>query len=118
MSKWVFWLFEIKLGKNCTNIKLGKKTQKKKNIVVDTASKLCNYLPKIHVDEYNKISPNIKKKLGKKYSFHNLGLDDYDYSLWFEESVDLPPMPPLENDKEEIKAGKRLKNLNSEQNIN
>ena len=60
----------------------------------------------IYLAGNNKISSNKKESLGKKYSFNNLALDDYDYSLWFEESDEEPL--PLEGD-EEIKEGKILK---------
>ena len=56
----------------------------------------------------------------------DLFLDEYDYSVWSEneeqssykeESEDLPPFSPLEGD-EEVKEGKRIKNLNFKQIIN
>ena len=53
-------------------------------------------------------------------------LDDFDYSLWLEEkstsekeeSANLPPMPPLEGDEEEVKEETANQNLNSKQTIN
>ena len=35
-----------------------------------------------------------------------------------EESTDVPPIPPLEGDEEELTEGKGLKNFNSKQIIN
>ena len=53
-----------------------------------------------------------EKKIEFKYNPKYLFLDGYDYSMWSEdeeestdkeESEDLPPMPPLEVDEEEVK---------------
>ena len=78
---------------------------------MDTASELYNDLLEIYLDRYNKISANKQERLGKKYSFSNLALHDYDYSLWFEESDAVPSMLPIECD-EEVKEDKGLKILN------
>ena len=62
-----------------------------------------------------------KKKLWNKYDPINLFLESYNYDNWFKnedstdatsrksdkkESVDLPDMPPLEGDEEEVKEEK------------
>ena len=51
-----------------------------------------------------------------KYDPQDLFLDGYDYIVWSEneeESTDVPPMPPLEGDEEEVKGRKGLKILTS-----
>ena len=68
--------------------------------------------------------------MGNKYDPFNLFLEAYSYEDWFkneeltyttrndkEESVDLSDMSPVEGD-EEVKEGKRIKNINSKQTIN
>ena len=68
--------------------------------------------------------------MGNKYDPFNLFLETYSYEDWFkneeltdttrndkEESVDLSDMSPVEGD-EEVKEGKRIKNINSKQTIN
>ena len=57
--------------------------------------------------------------MGSKYDPINFFLETYNYHVWFknEKSTDirtkrtLPPMSALEDDKEEVKEGKRLKIL-------
>ena len=61
--------------------------------------------------------------MDNKYEPKNLFLKGYDYSMWSEESTDkekltdkdestdIPPMPPLDDDKEEVKEEKGLKVL-------
>ena len=58
--------------------------KKRKNIVLFEASELYNGLLEIYLDKYNKISATKKERLGIKYNFDNLELDDYDFSPWFE----------------------------------
>ena len=56
----------------------------------------------------------IKEKSGSKYDPRDLFLDGYDYTVRSEneeESTDVPPMPPLEGDEEEVKGRKGLKIL-------
>ena len=68
--------------------------------------------------------------MGNKYDPFNLFLETYSYEDWFkneeltyttrndkDESVDLSDMSPVEGD-EEVKEGKRIKNINSKQTIN
>ena len=61
--------------------------------------------------------------MGNIYNPINLFLETYNYDVWFEseespdktktnkKSTHLPPMPPLEEDQEEVKEGKGLKIL-------
>ena len=60
--------------------------------------------------------------MGDKYNSEKLFLEGYDYIIGSEnkkestdkeESIDVPPMPPLEGDEEDVKEGKRLKILTS-----
>ena len=54
-----------------------------------------------------------KRKLGDKYP-KKLFLEGCDYRVWSEtkeESTDVSPMPPLEDDEEEVREGKGLKIL-------
>ena len=66
----------------------------------DKSSELYNDSLEIYLDDCNKISANKNEWLGKIYSFSNLALDGYDFSLWFERSDDVPTMSPLETDGE------------------
>ena len=55
-----------------------------------------------------------KRKLGDKYDPKKLFLEGCDYRVWSEtkeESTDVSPMPPLEDDEEEVREGKGLKIL-------
>ena len=64
-----------------------------------------------------------KRKFSNKYDSINSFLEACNYDVWFEseessdttktdkKSTDLPPMPPLEGDEEEVKEGKGLKIL-------
>ena len=79
-----------------------------------------NEFLEIYHDKYNKFSDAKKGKLDDKYDPKELFLEGYDYSVWSEnneesidkeESTDVPLMPPLEGDEEEVKHGKGLKIL-------
>ena len=77
----------------------------------------------IYFYKYKAVSDGKKGKLGNKYDPINLFLETYNYNVWFEneelsdatktdeKSTDLPPMPPLESDEEEVKERKRSKIL-------
>ena len=96
-------------------------TKDKKAAVYNNASELYNeYL--IFVNEYTTLSDAKKRRLGDKYNSEKLFLEGYDYIIWSEnkkestdkeEPIDVPPMPPLEGDEEDVKEGKRLKILTS-----
>ena len=47
----------------------------------------------------------------------NLKLKGYDYDGWFTEE-ELVDLPPIEDDEEEVKEGKRIKIFNAKQAIN
>ena len=51
----------------------------------------------IYFDEYYDLSDAKKSKMDPKYDPANLTLDEYDYSEWYKELDDLPP---LEDDEE------------------
>ena len=96
------------------------------------ASELYNEYLEIYLDEYKALSDAQKRKLDDKYDPINLFLETYNYNIWFEnekesidkeewidkeesidkaESTDVPPMPPLEGDEEEVRKGKGIKIL-------
>ena len=93
----------------------------------NTAPELYNQLLEIYFNQYSDFSHAWKSKVNPKYDPMKLALDAYDYEEWFkkeyEETVDIPPMPPLEGDEEKyysapstssskcVKRGKGIKIL-------
>ena len=61
-------------------------------------------------DEYNELSNAVKNEFCSRYNISDLFLDVYDYDNWFVPSLKsdekVPPMPPLEGDKKEVKKEK------------
>ena len=56
-----------------------------------------------------------KRKFDNNYSSECLAFDDHDYSSWFDELDDVPPLPQLKGDKQkEIKeeTGIKIQTLN------
>ena len=99
------------------NVNPKKSTKKKKINVYDKASELYNNCLGIYYHKYYELSDDKRKTIESKYDPKDLFLD---YSMWSEneekatdkEEVEhLPPMPPLEGDKEEVKEGKGLRFL-------
>ena len=79
------------LKKLSQTIKLRKKYLEK-NVVIDTASKLCDNLLNIYAPRYDKFSENLKKRINVLNKPEMLILD-------FDRG-DLPPMPAVEGDEE------------------
>ena len=91
----------------------------------DKASDLDNDFLAIYFIECNELPDARRNKMEHKYDPAKLFLEKYNYEVWFEnkeftdkeestdkkESVDLPPMPALVGDEEEVKEGKVLKTL-------
>ena len=80
----------------------------------DTASELYNDYLETYYDKHNKFSDAKKRELDHKCNSQILFLDNYNYSLWSEneeEFEDLPSIPPLGGDEEEVKKRKGLKIL-------
>ena len=91
----------------------------------DKASDLYNDFLAIYFNECNELTDARRNKMEHKYDPAKLFLEKYNYEVWFEnkeftdkeestdkkESVDLPPMPALVGDEEEVKEGKVLKTL-------
>ena len=75
----------------------------------DNASELYNEYLEIYFAQYMALPDVEKRKVGNKYDPKNLFLEGYDYSVRSEdkkELTDIPPMPPLEGDEEEVKEEK------------
>ena len=79
------------LKKLSQTIKLRKKYLEK-NVVIDTASILCDNLLNIYATRYDKFSENLKKRINVLNKPEMLILD-------FDRG-DLPPMPAVEGDEE------------------
>ena len=97
----------------------------------NTASELYNDLLGIYFDEYYELSDAKRNKMKYKYDPKKLFLETYNnYNVLFENEelsntlrksdkqesfdkkpTDLPPMPQLEGDEEEVNEGKGLKIL-------
>ena len=63
----------------------------------NTASELSNDLLEPYSDEYYDLSDSKSSNMDPKYDIANLIFDEYDYSGWYKELADLPP---LEGDEE------------------
>ena len=82
----------------------------------------------IYFDECNELSDDKRNKIGNKYKPNKLFIEEYNYDGWSEneelpnttrksdkvessdeKSTDLPPIPLLQGDKEEVKEWKLLK---------
>ena len=83
----------------------------KKKIVLDAVSELYSNWLELYLHECNQISANKKENLANKDSFDDLASDHYDYSPWFEELTDVPPICLLEGDEEEVKEKAVMKIL-------
>ena len=83
--------------------------------VYDLSSKSYNELLGIYLDEYEKCSDVKVKTTDPRYDSINLTLDINDYTEWLKnevkESVDVPFMPPLEDNKKEVKEVTKIKIL-------
>ena len=83
--------------------------------VYDLSSKFYNELLGIYLDEYEKCSDVKVKTTDPRYDSINLTLDINDYAEWLKnevkESVDVPFMPPLEDNKKEVKEVTKIKIL-------
>ena len=77
-------------------------TKETKSIVYRKASKRYNELLETHFDGYNNFSVAKTKKIGSKYEPKELFLEDYCCDSSYDEG-DIPTMPRLEGDKEEVK---------------
>ena len=105
------------------------------------AIKLCNKLLSIYFNGYNNVADKEKGKMGETYNLNNLLIKGFRFIEWKKEDeeksksqpedaiaervklrrqkaddnsdefVDIPDMPPLEVDEEEVKNGKGLKRL-------
>ena len=83
------------------------------------ASELYNELLGTYSDEYYYLSDVEGKEMNSNYKPKKLFIEGYNYNDWSEnvessdkeESVDLPDMPPLEDDEKEVKERKGLKIL-------
>ena len=57
-----------------------------------TASELYNDLLEIYFDKYNDLLGAKRSKVAPKYDHANLTLDEYDFSKWYKELDELPPL--------------------------
>ena len=111
------------------------KTKVKKRIVYNNAKRLYNRLISIYYDDYNEIADEKKEKMGEKHYPNNLLFKGQRFieetsksqpeettaervklRTWkpddhFDELINIPDMPPLEGDEEEVKEEKQLKIL-------
>ena len=88
----------------------------------DTATKLYNKQLEQLDDECNELS-NIKKEFYSKYDAEGLFLKDFNYSDWFVSQLESDRKAIIKHVSTRIGRGrskriKRIKNLNSKQNIN
>ena len=83
--------------------------KEKKMNVYDVASQWYNELLGIYLEEYEELSDPKIEKIDPKYDPNNLTFDTFDYAeqngLDDEDKklADIPSMPPLEGDEEELK---------------
>ena len=107
---------------NTKKVKTQKQKTEKKINKCDTASQLYIFL-EVYYDEYNELSDDKRNKMDPQYKPEELFLEEYNYEGWYENeessdttktdetSTDLPQMPTLEGDEEEVKEGKGLQIL-------
>ena len=91
------------------------------------ASKIYNEFPGIYFDEYNDLSDAERTKMDPKYNPTTLTLDACEFDELYTKELDystikcdeekLDYLQHLEGD-EEVKEGKKFKNLNSQQTAN